>query len=65
MKIKSEKFPVLSYFLQCRTCDFSGGISAEISPEKVRYLAKKHVRQTGHSVTIVRGGETEYSPDDV
>lgn len=60
-KIKSEHFRNLHYYANCRDCDFDAGISKDNNAKKIRYLAKKHVLETGHTVTIEYGGELEYS----
>lgn len=65
VKVKSEKFAGLVYSTECRTCHFGMGIAKDLSSEKIRRLSKKHVKETGHSVLVVYGGETEYSPDVV
>ena len=61
MKIKTKTLRNYHYFAMCRDCDFE--FENTLDRANVRAEAKKHVRKTGHRVTIEKATAIIYSPD--
>jgi len=58
MKVIVETIGTTHYQALCQNCDFCEADHADT--EYVRQLVYKHVRKTGHSVTIEKGVATHY-----
>jgi len=64
MKIKTRKYGLIHYYAQCDNCDWNCGIRTEIAsfPQDVRNEVYKHIRKTGHKVSVEGGTHTDYFP---
>jgi len=53
-KVKTHHHGFIVYQATCEECDFGACIFTKQTPseQKVQYAAKKHVKNTGHTVTI-------------
>lgn len=62
-RIKTERFGFTHYQAFCYSCDFAPAIRTKETPtpEDVRNAVRRHVRQTGHKVSIETGVSTHYT----
>jgi len=65
-KINVEHFNGIHYHAICDTCDFAPAIRTKETPTRadVRAAVRKHVRATGHSVTIESGKAAYYTLEE-
>ena len=63
MKINVKRYGIIHYCAQCKNCDWDANMLSEdtFSTQDVRSATRKHVKQTGHTVTIESGASTDYS----
>ncbi|MCG3140698.1 MAG: hypothetical protein HDKAJFGB_01814 [Anaerolineae bacterium] len=60
-KVNVEKSGYVHYYAQCADCDFCAAIQTQYRTAKdVLRAVRKHVRDTGHRVTIEAGKITHY-----
>lgn len=61
--MKVEQYGCIHYIAQCFDCEWDRAILTKETPTKldVRNATRKHVRETGHTVTIESGKNTTYS----
>ena len=64
MNVKSNKGGIIHAYAKCNKCDWDGAINIDESNrmQKLRNRIYKHVRSTGHKVTLETGSVTYYSP---
>uniref|UniRef100_A0A6M3KPS0 Uncharacterized protein n=1 Tax=viral metagenome TaxID=1070528 RepID=A0A6M3KPS0_9ZZZZ len=58
MKVKATRYHI-HFHARCIQCEWTANDRAEGDREKVRKMAKAHVKKTGHDVVIETGYETE------
>lgn len=63
MKIKVERYGNIGYYAQCSDCDWDAARNTEETPsnQDVRNAIRRHVRQTGHRVSVESTTATEYT----
>lgn len=62
-KIKVTNYGYVHYVAQCTSCEWDCGINtneAETSDDVIKNV-RRHVRETGHRVTVEAGRSTDYS----
>jgi len=66
-KIKVTPYGVTHYYAQCAECRWDAGLFTDGNPEQVRVATKRHVRSTGHKVTIesVRSADYELEAQEL
>lgn len=60
MKVKADYLGITHYFATCNDCDWT--YEKHINLREARNEIYKHVRETGHSVTVEKGTVTKYLP---
>ena len=63
MKLKKTKYKGIRYDAHCMACDWSSN-SSHLDRPKVSRGAANHVKDTGHSVSIIDGSESIYEVDN-
>lgn len=63
-KIKSTRYGMIHYHAFCIGCEWTAAILTERcgTARDVRNAVYKHIRETGHSVTVESGSSTKYEP---
>lgn len=61
-KIKSTRYRMIHYHAVCIGCGWTAAILTERcrTARDVRNAVHKHIRETGHSVTVESGSSTKY-----
>lgn len=62
MKIRAVYLGCTHYYAWCDDCGWSE--EDNTNPEWVRGMVKKHIRETGHQVTIEKTAVTKYTPEN-
>ena len=63
MEIVVSDSGIVHYNALCQQCDFTAAIQTKLKdPADVRRAVRKHVKTTGHTVTIESGKHVAYSP---
>jgi hypothetical protein len=64
-KVQAARYGITHYHATCSECDFTCGISFASVEERrsVQKEVRKHVRETGHRVTIESCTSTRYYPE--
>ncbi len=58
-KVKVTRFGIVHYTASCTDCDFHD--ASHVDRESLRKRIRKHVAQTGHTVSLETGSATHYS----
>ncbi len=66
MKIESEKYGIIHACAFCDICDWGDCMipDEEDRMQKLRNMIYRHVRATGHSVTLETGNSTRYTGEN-
>ena len=66
MKIISNKYGIVHAYAQCGSCEWDATIDTEKTNrmQKLRNEIYKHIRETGHKVTLETGNVTVYRKED-
>ena len=62
MKVRSDRYGIIHYIAFCSKCDWQACVFTDETPttKSVIRATRKHVKQTGHNVTIEGGTSTKY-----
>lgn len=58
-RVRVSRYGIVHYLAICQDCDFSNADHAD--RERLRRQVRKHVVETGHTVTIEAGSATHYA----
>lgn len=63
-KIKSTRYGAVHFHAVCGECGWTAAILTERyrTAQDVRNAVYKHIKETGHSVTVESGSSTKYEP---